>query len=461
MYSRRIINQLLAWKDKPGRKPLVLRGARQVGKTTLVKEFSKQFHHFIYLNLEMPADAAVFQTHSDVHSVIDFLFLRQHIQKSETHSTLLFIDEIQEEEAAIAMLRYFYELPPWLYVIAAGSRLQSLVRKHISFPVGRVEYLTLRPFSFEEYVNAIEGEDWGKMLKNISVSNAMHSTMTALFNRYALIGGMPEVVATYAHTHDIEALSPIYRSLQSGYADDVERYAKNETQATVMRHILQHGWTAAGQTITFARFAGSNYTSQQVHEAILLLQKAFILSLDYPVTSVHAPAVPALSRSPKMIWVDTGLVNFFTGIQVEYLQNKELLDTWRGYAAKQIVAQELRVVLDRTYQDEQYFWVRDKKGTTAEVDFVWQNGLNIVPIEVKSGTNSHFRSIHSFVNLSEREVVAVRVWSGELSVQQVQTPAPFCKPYTLLNIPFYYVGQIDRILNMQRNSELQSLLNRK
>ena len=155
-----------------------------------------------------------------------------------------------------------------------------------------------------------------------------------------------------------------------------------------------------------------------------------------------------------MVWVDTGLVNFFAGIQVEYLQNKNLLDTWRGHAAEQIVAQELRVVLDRHYQDEQYFWVRDKKGATAEVDFIWQNGFDIIPIEVKSGTNSHFRSIHSFVNLSERDVTAVRVWSGELSVQRVQTPAPYNHPYTLINLPFYYVGQIDHILEMQRKGEL-------
>ncbi len=454
MYSRQILSQLKAWMTRPSRKPLVLRGARQVGKTTIVKEFAKSFDHFIYLNLEIDKDATVFRTHDDVQSIIDYLFLLQHIKKSDSGKTLLFIDEIQEEEAAIPMLRYFYEEAPWLYVIAAGSRLQSLVRKHISFPVGRVEYMTLRPFSFEEYVNAMEGEDWCRLLRDIKVSGAMHDEMTRLFNQYALIGGMPEAVAIYADTHDIESLTPVYRSLQTGYAEDVERYAKNETQTAVMRHILHHGWTAAGQTISFARFAGSNYTSSQVHEAMEILQKAFLLSLDYPVTSVHIPAVPALTRSPKMVWVDTGLVNFFAGIQVEYLQNKNLLDTWRGHAAEQIVAQELRVVLDRHYQDEQYFWVRDKKGATAEVDFIWQNGFDIIPIEVKSGTNSHFRSIHSFVNLSERDVTAVRVWSGELSVQRVQTPAPYNHPYTLINLPFYYVGQIDHILEMQRKGEL-------
>ena len=451
MYSRQIITQLRAWKERSNRKPLVLRGARQVGKTTLVKEFGKNFDHFIYLNLEVADDAAVFRSHDRVESIVDYLFFRQHIKKSECGKTLLFIDEIQEEEAAIPMLRYFYECTPWLYVIAAGSRLQSLVRKHISFPVGRVEYMTLRPFTFEEFLNAMEGEDCFQRLRDLKISGAMHNDLMRLFNQYALIGGMPEAIATYATTHDIAAVSPVYRSLQTGYAEDVERYAKNEAQMAVMRHILQHGWASAGQSISFARFAGSNYTSTQVHEAMDILQKAFILSLDYPVTSVHVPAVPSLTRSPKLVWVDSGLVNFFAGIQIEFLQNKDLLDTWRGHAAEQIVAQELRVVLDRHYQDEQYFWERDKKGTTAEVDFVWQEGARLIPIEVKSGTNSHFRSIHSFVNLSDGIVIAVRVWSGELSVQHVETPAPEKKSYTLINLPFYYVGQIDHVLEALRN----------
>lgn len=454
MYSRQIVTQLMNWMWRAKRKPLVLRGARQVGKTTLIKDFAKNFDNFIYLNLELAKDAEVFRRNDNVQSIVDYLFLRQHIKKSDCKKTLLFIDEIQEEESAIPMLRYFYEDTSWLYVIAAGSRLQSLVRKHISFPVGRVEYMTLRPFSFEEYLTAVEGEDWGQLLRDIKVSGAMHGDLIRLFNQYALVGGMPEAVATYVETNDIEAVSPVYRSLQTGYAEDVERYAKNELQAAVMRHILQYGWTAAGEIISFARFAGSNYNSIQVHEAMDILQKAFVLSLDYPVTSVQAPAVPSFKRSPKMVWVDSGLVNFFAGVQIEYLQNKDLLDTWRGHAAEQIVAQELRVVLDRTYQDEQYFWVRDKKGTTAEVDFVWQSGLRIIPIEVKSGINSHFRSIHSFVNLSVDDVTAVRVWSGELSVQRAKTPMPNNKAYTLINLPFYYVGQIDRILEMVHKCEI-------
>lgn len=133
------------------------------------------------------------------------------------------------------------------------------------------------------------------------------------------------------------------------------------TRRNIIRHLLTHGWAEAGQTITFNRFGGSNYTSKEVHEALEVLQNAFLLNLDYPVTAVKVPAIPATTRQPKLIWLDSGIMNFSVGIQTEYLQNSSLLDVWKGHAAEQIVAQELRIVLDRNYRNEQFFWVRDKK----------------------------------------------------------------------------------------------------
>ena len=184
-----------------------------------------------------------------------------------------------------------------------------------------------------------------------------------------------------------------------------------------------------------------------------ILERAYLLSLDYPITAVKAPAKPNKRRSPKLTMVDAGLTNFFAGIQLDYLQNDDLLDTWRGRAAEQIVAQELRVILDAAYRDKQYFWVRDKKGTKAEIDFIWQYGTHIVPIEVKAGTNSHLRALHSFVNLSKQPVTAIRVWSGNYFVQEAQTPAPDNRPYTLINVPFYYVGQLISIMGNNMSLE--------
>ena len=324
------------------------------------------------------------------------------------------------------------------------------MKKHVSFPVGRVEYLTLRPCSFAEFINAKEGNQWAEMLRNISVPEFMHHEMMAAFNTYALVGGMPEVVSEYLESNNVERLSPIFSSLLKGYNEDAEKFAKNSEQVRILRHILRTAWLSAAETITFSGFGNSSYTSVQIHDGMDLLERAFLLALDYPVTSTSAPILPATRRSPKLMMVDTGLTNFLAGIQLEYLQNKNLLDTWRGRAAEHIVAQELRVVLDKHYREQQYFWIRDKKGSTAEVDFVWQDATDIIPIEVKAGTNSHLRSLHTFVKCSERNVLAIRVWNGYLSVQDIETPSPDKKPFRLINLPFYYVGQLDKIITKYR-----------
>jgi len=446
MFERQLIYQLRKWSQRKNHKPLVIRGARQVGKSTLVQEFGRDFDIYIEVNLELSDDASIFLKTDNVFEIWQYLCLKNHVVSDSNKRMLLFIDEIQEVPQAVALLRYFYEKMPWLFVITAGSRLQSLLKKSVSFPVARVEYLNLRPFSFEEYVNALEGPMWRDMLVNLNVPPLMHQQMMNLFNQYALIGGMPEVVASYAENHDVESLASIYNSLLKGYNEDVERYARNEEQVRVLRHIIETAWFTAAETITFSNFGGSSYSSTQIHEAMTSLEKAYILSLDYPVTSTQAPLLPVKRRSPKLIPVDIGLTNFVAGIQLEYLQNKELLDTWRGRAAEQIVAQELRILLDKEMRENQCYWVRDKKGTKAEIDFVWQYGSQIIPIEVKSGTNSHLRSLHSYVNCSSHTVIAVRVWSGEFFVQDAFTPEPENHPYRLINIPFYYVCQLQKIL---------------
>ena len=445
MIHRQLIDDLTEWSKRENHKPLVLRGARQVGKTTLIDEFSKQYDCYIKLNLEQSADAMAFSISDNVSEIFQYLCLQRKIVIDKNKRTLLFIDEIQNEPKAVGLLRYFYEEMPWLHIIAAGSRLQTLIKQRISFPVGRVEYMSLRPCSFLEFLNATGNEPLAEMIRRLDVSPIYHDMLISLFNRYTLVGGMPEALVEYAAHEDVTRLSPIYRSLLNGYNEDVEKYAKNTNQVNIIRHLLTHGWAEAGQTITFNRFGGSNYTSKEVHEALEVLQKAFLLNLDYPITTVKAPTIPALTRQPKLIWLDSGIMNFSVDIQTEYLQNRSLLDVWKGHAAEQIVAQELRIVLDRNYRNEQFFWVRDKKGATAKVDFVWQHHASIFPIEVKSGTNAHLRSLHSFMDTADSTDIAVRVWHGKYGVDEVTTPNG--KTFRLLNIPFYYVGMIDKILD--------------
>ena len=444
MIYRQLMKELQKWSEKNNRKPLVLRGARQVGKTTLVDEFSKRYDVYIKLNLEQSADAFIFSKSDNVKEIYQYLCVQKKIVVNPARRTLLFIDEIQNEPKAVGLLRYFYEELPWLHIIAAGSRLQTLIKQRVSFPVGRVEYLSLRPCSFLEYLGAMGEDVMAQMISNVDVSAIYHDVLLSHFNRYTLVGGMPEALVDYAQNGDVVRLSPIYRSLLDGYNEDVEKYARNDSQARVMRHLLTHGWAEAGQTITFNRFGGSDYSSKEVHEALEVMQKAFLLSLDYPVTAVKAPAIPAQTRQPKLVWVDSCIMNFSVDIQSEYLQNDSLLDVWKGHAAEQIVAQELRVVLDRNYRNELYYWVRDKKGSNAEIDFVWQYQSVIIPIEVKSGTNAHLRSIHSFMSQPGAPDVAVRIWPGNFAIDELVSPTGH--PFRLINLPFYYVGVLDKVL---------------
>ena len=238
MYNRDLLLELRAWREKSSRKPLVLRGARQVGKTTLVDEFSHDFDYYIKLNLEKKSDRDIFSRTDNVLDVVQYLYVQKGIVDDTSHSVLLFIDEIQESYAAVSMLRYFYEEVPQLYVIAAGSRLQKLLKKDQadaqllkrSFPVGRVEYMSLRPFSFLEYLSAAGKQMWREQIEKLQVSELLHEDLQKEFNTYALIGGMPEVVSHYLEHKNLVELVPIYKSLLNGYIEDVENYAKNETQ---------------------------------------------------------------------------------------------------------------------------------------------------------------------------------------------------------------------------------------
>jgi predicted AAA+ superfamily ATPase len=400
------------------------------------------------LNLERDDDRKIFEIANTPQKVMEILKLtRLHMTStSDNARILLFIDEIQSEPKAIGMLRYFYEDMPQLFVIAAGSRLQELFKTGVSFPVGRVEYMSMRPCTFDEFLYGFGESQLGEMVKNNSVDPLLHEHLIRLFQTYALIGGMPEVVAEYAETRSIAALSPLYKGLLQSYDEDVEKYASTQQQIAILRHLLRSGWDYAGQSISFARFGGSSYNSTAVHQAFELLEKAFLVSLDYPATSVKAPVQPAFTRSPKLIWLDSGLVNFSAGIQVEYLSNTTLADVWRGHAAEQIVGQELWSVLDRNYMDTQSYWTRDKRGSTAEVDFVYQTHGKVIPIEVKSGANSHLRSLQSFMANDGAPMFGVRVWPGEYSVNDVNIVGTQ-STYRLVNIPFYLVGQIDKIVS--------------
>lgn len=439
MFNRNIHVSLQKWKRKKVRKPLIIRGARQVGKTTIINQFSIQFKQYIYLNLELPADRQAFEQFSDTETLLETIFFLKNKQLSLKNETLLFIDEIQEVPEAINLLRYFYEQSPDLYVIAAGSMLETLFGKNISFPVGRVEYLVLRPVSFPEFLAAISETQALKQLEKIPIADFAHDKLLQLFHTYALIGGMPEIVAHYAENKDITDLNTIYDSLIASHIDDVEKYAVSNTQTQLIRHAITASFREAGKRIKFQNFGNSNYASREMGEALRTLQKTFLLYLIYPTVSTTLPLSPDLKKAPRLQVLDTGMLNYFSGIQAEIIGTQDLNDVYKGTMIEHLVGQELLATQTNALSTLN-FWVREKISSSAEIDFIRLYNSKLIPIEVKSGKEGKLKSLHQYMNDAPHNL-AVRFYGGKLLITEVLIAQE--KKYYLLSLPYYLVSQID------------------
>lgn len=444
MIKRSLLKYLEQWRDSDTRKPLILRGARQVGKTTVVNEFGKQFSNYLYFNLEQSQDRFAFEQDIPLDDRINLLYALRGQQKNPG-STLLFIDEIQNSSATIALLRYFYEQRNDLHVVAAGSLLENLVDMKTSFPVGRVEFAAVRPCSFIEFAEAAGfASQLDYAINNPTSSSPLHSTLMSLFNQYTIVGGMPEAVDLYLRNRDVIATNAVYETLLTAYRDDVEKYVNHSKLVDAVRFILKYGWASAAQTITLGNFAGSQYNSKVIRESFQLLEKAMLAELVYPTIATSVPAFGETKRAPKLIWLDTGLVNYAAQVRQEIIAAPNIMDAWRGRIAEHVVAQELLTLNHRVGQ-ERVFWIKNGGGGSAEVDFLWTYNSQLFPIEVKSGHNAHLRSLHAFIDKSAGDI-AVRVWNEPFSVES-QTTTIGRKPFRLVNLPFYLVGSLETILS--------------
>ena len=441
MFKRNLLNDLKKWADSPVRKPLILRGARQVGKTSLVKIFAHDYDTFIHLNLDKEADRKLFQNEADIHRLFEIICLNKQIKYIKGR-VLLFIDEIQNSPKAIAALRYFFEEKNEIHVIAAGSLLETIFYRDISFPVGRVEYTPVRPCSFNEFLEAKGDEKSIKLLNIMPFPDYGHEHMIRQFNNYTIIGGMPEIIDTYRQTNSLLGLNKIYDSLLVSYMDDIEKYAPNLNMANVMRHILKHSFLEASTRIKFQGFGNSSYKNREMSEAFKILERSYLMQLIYPVTNTELPVKVNYRRSPKLQMVDTGMVNYFSGIQGELLQVNDLNNSYKGRIAEHITGQELLSIRDSVLFKLNY-WTRESKDANAELDFIWQFGNKIIPVEVKSGKAGKLRSMHEFIDRSPHNI-GVRVYSGKFSVENYSTISG--NKYKLINLPFYLVHKMPEYL---------------
>src|SRR3990167_5808429 len=442
MYKRTINQPLMEWSQKKDRMPLILRGARQIGKTTLVENLGKSYAQFLKLNLEIKADRDLFEQDYEIDTLISAIHfhLKKPIQPSG--DTLLFIDEIQSCPKAANYLRYFYEKRNDIHVIAAGSLLETLIDKHISFPVGRVEYLFMYPFSFSEYLLAADENEAHDIMQQMPCPEFAHAKLLDLFHHYSLVGGMPAAIKAFLETKDILEENKIYENLMIAFMDDVEKYAGNKTMAHVIRHAIAHAPLASGERIHFHGFGNSNYKSREMGEALRTLEKAMLLQLVYPTTQVSMPAETDHKKSPRLQFLDIGMINHAAGLQKYYFQLNDLNTIYRGHIIESVVGQEL-LAMHSHIQKPLKFWVREKAQSTAEVDYVLAHEKYLIPIEVKSGETGTLKSLMQFMEDANHDI-AIRLYAGKIKTDELKTPSG--KKFKLLSLPYYLVSQLESYL---------------
>ncbi len=414
-----------------------------MGKTSLIRAFSSRYRRYAELNLERKIHADLFQQGLPLEQLVQAILLECAVPAGP-EPILLFLDEIQEVPEAVALLRFFHEERPDIHVIAAGSLLElALDAAAVSFPVGRVQYVYVRPMSFREFLSALGEEAARAALETVPAPAHAHDKLLRLFHQYALIGGMPEAVARYTGSQgDISQVNQVYADLFAAFRDDILKYGRNETMRRILLHCLDTAPYEAGSRISFNGFGGSTYRSREAGEAIRTLERAMLMELVYPTVQVGAPFMPDHKKSPRLQFLDAGLVNHRAGLQRQVTGLRDLTEVHRGRLVEQIIGQEIKTTNSRV-DVPLVFWVREKSQSHAEVDYLVTTNRGIVPVEAKSGAEGKLRSLHQYMDRS-RSGLAVRLYSGQFSRHQVDVAG--CQ-YTLLNIPYYAGAMIHRYVD--------------
>lgn len=401
-YLRRDIDDVLSsWKNAPQRKPLLLRGARQVGKSSVVRNLGKSFKHYLEVNFESEKEVkAFFQGNLNPQAICEKLSL-YYDTPVVAGETLLFLDEIQGCKEALSSLRFFYERYADLHVVAAGSLLEFALTDIPSFAVGRVRSIYLYPMSFNEFLDAqrLEGLKKAKQQADFAhpLDNVFHSKLNDQLRKFLILGGMPEVVSTYVETGDILKCMQALDDLQISFRDDFAKY-KNNVPTLRIREVFDSVAEQAGGRFTYAR-ASQEGNYRQVKEAVELLVMAGLI---IPVYKNAANGVPigagVNSAIFKLLILDTGLLQRMAQLNISQIiasNDWEMIN--KGAIAEQFAALEILKCSSPYQQTTLYFWQREAKNSNAEVDYVFQIKERILPIEIKSGMKGSMRSLHLFL----------------------------------------------------------------
>lgn len=436
--DRFIEKDLIEWKDRKNRMPLLLRGARQVGKTYVIEKFGEQhFHNLVTIDFERDPEVSKCFKSFDPENIIRELELYTNSEIAPG-KTLLFLDEIQVCPEAIMALRYFKEEMAGLHVIGAGSLLEfALNDERFRMPVGRVQYLFLKPLSFEEYLSVSGYSKMLDRLQEVTLEDPLdplsHSRCLALSREYAVLGGMPAVISEYLETKSYYQCQNIQTSLLKTYRDDFGKYAKF-SQHKYLQMLFERVPGLIGKWFKYSKVDPS-VDPRAIRPALQMLEDAGLL---YLVHSTSASGIPLIStmntKKFKLFFLDVGLVHRASLIDLKLLLHEDLMLLNRGVIAEQFVAQELLACTDRYEKGSLFFWTREKKGSSAEIDFLIQVGAQIVPIEVKAGSTGRLKSLKLFMEEKETPI-GVRISQQPLSLEN-----------GILSIPLYLIGQLPRLV---------------
>lgn len=426
---------LKRWKDAETRKPLVIRGARQVGKTWLMKEFGRtEFSQIAYVNFESSRFLKnLFVTDYNINRIINAIQIETGVQ-IDAANTLIILDEIQEAEGGITSLKYFYENAPEYYVMAAGSLLGVSLHQKVSFPVGKVDFLDLYPLNFPEFLMALNQESLLKLieLKDWSLVGSFKSRFIELLRQYYYTGGMPEVVFSFTQKNDFAEVRQIQKKILLAYEQDFSKHAPVEIVPRI--RML---WNS-----TFAQLAKEN--KKFIYSAIkkgtrakdfeLALSWLIDSGLIYKVNRIKKAGIPLKAYEDmgafKLFIVDVGLLAAIGDLDVKtLLDGNTVFEEFKGALTEQFVLQQLKTIPDVPT----YYWSAEK--ANAEIDFVIQHQGNVFPIEVKAAENLQAKSLKSFKQRYP-ESIAVRTSMSD-----------YRKEEWLTNIPLYAINTLLSILN--------------
>ncbi len=435
--KRDLDDYLVQWAGKKTRKPLLLRGARQTGKSYAVERLSRIFDSFVCINFEKNPNSKHFFTQDlDPKRIIREIsaFYEQRVVPGQT---LLFFDEIQDCPAAVTALRYFYEEVPDLHVVGAGSLLEFELSK-ISVPVGRLEFVYVRPLTFLEFLKALEKDILADQIAEYDLNNApsdlIHSKILTLLKDYLFIGGMPGVLKRFIDDNSYLSAAEEQESILSTYRADFNKYCGRAGTEHISRVFDMAPRTISGK-ITYSKIDPDAKT-EQIKRAINLLEQAHILTKSKATSGAGVPlAAGASEKRYKLVFLDVGLMQCLMGTRYrDWAENRNLFSAHTGAIAEQFVGQELIALEGFNKNSGLFFWDRRVRGSTAEIDYLTAIHGKVVPLEVKASAFGHMKSLHLF--LSKYTSVPLGLKISEQN---------FARKDTIVAIPLYSVSQLKKI----------------